>query len=188
MTDEDKLRLSDIATLLSLPEDLVRRYADEYDEFLLYHQVGKVRIYNKSSVKRFRVIADLTAQGMSREGIVQVLKGGKRLTELAPEEEKQSGSIPQPPRSDLLDEIVIAVNGTSESISRIDHRIGAIRDGMTTDTDRILHEIGSLRKEVLQAQTELRTLWSQVSELEVELRERELRKSWFERVAKRLSR
>ncbi|MDO8841903.1 MAG: MerR family transcriptional regulator [Methanocalculus sp.] len=191
MTDEDKLRISDIASLLSLPEDLVRRYADEYDEHLQHQSIGKVRIYNKGAVKRFRVIADLTAQGMSHDAIIPVLKGGKKITEFAPDEERrdtQSGPPPTPPGSDLLDEIVIAVARTSESTSQIEHRVSAIRDGMASDTDRILHEIRLLREEVGQSKTELRTLWSQVRELEEDIRERELRKSWIERVAEKLSR
>ncbi|MCP1662931.1 MULTISPECIES: MerR family transcriptional regulator [Methanocalculus] len=192
MTDHDRLRIPEIADLLSLREELIRQYADEYDEFLPHKAIGKVRLYEESALKRFRVIADLTAQGMSREGIVMVLKGGKPLQELAPDEgsdaPEKKESRPPPPRPELLDEVVLAANRTLEATSHMDHRIGAIRNGMETNTERILHEIGLLRGDLQASRDELRTLWSQVRELEDDLRERELRKSWLERVARRFSR
>lgn len=196
LPDDDSIRIPEIASLLSLSEDLVRQYADEYNDFLPHRTIGKVRIYEQSVLKRFRVIADLTSQGLSHEGIVAVLRGGKPLHEIGMDEEreKKQGGVrsatppPSPQGSDLLDEIVISSRRTEERTNAIDHRLGAIRDGMGADTDRILHEIASLREEVTLSRSELRTLWSQVRELEEDLRERELRKSWLERVAKRFSR
>jgi len=189
MTHDDKLRISDIADLLSLPDELVKRYADEYDDLLQHQSIGKVRIYTPGAVKRFRVIADLTAQGLSRDAILSVLRGGRRLSEISPDERNESAEpTPPPGGSELQDDLIIAVNRTVESTGRIDHRVGVIRDEMAAGTDRLLHEIGLLREEVRESKTELRTLWSQVRELEDELRERELRKSWLERCAGRLSR
>ncbi|KUK68957.1 MAG: hypothetical protein XE11_2471 [Methanomicrobiales archaeon 53_19] len=196
LPDDDSIRIPEIASLLSLSEDLVRQYADEYDDFLPHRIIGKVRIYEQSALKRFRVIADLTSQGLSHEGIVAVLRGGKPLHEIGMdgEMEKKQGGVrsatpPSSPQgSDLLDEIAISSRRTEERTNTIDHRLGAIRDGMAADTDQILREIASLREEVALSRSELRTLWSQVRELEEDLRERELRKSWLERVAKRFSR
>ncbi|RQD80465.1 MAG: MerR family transcriptional regulator [Methanocalculus sp. MSAO_Arc2] len=193
MTHNDRLRIAEVADLLSLPENLIRHYADMYDEFLPHITIGKVRIYEQSALKQFRIIGDLSAQGMSYDGIISVLRGGKTPQERAldHQDEKQKLTTthpPPPPRPDLLDEVVIAVHRTLESTTRIDHRIGSIRDGMAADTHRILHEISVLRDEVQQSQADIRTLWSQVRELEEDLRERELRKSWLERVAKRISR
>lgn len=196
LPDDDSIRIPEIASLLSLSDDLVRHYADEYNDFLPHRTIGKVRIYEQSAVKRFRVIADLTSQGLNHAGIVAVLKGGKPLHEIGMDEEKEKkqGGVrsatppPSPQGSGLLDEIVICSRRTEERTNTIDHRLGAIRDGMAADTDLILREIGSLLEEVALSRSELRTLWSQVRELEEELRERELKKSWLERMAKRLSR
>lgn len=196
LPDDDSIRIPEIASLLSLSEDLVRQYADEFNDFLPHRTIGKVRIYEQSALKRFRVIADLTSQGLSHEGIVAVLRGGKPLHEIGMDEEREkkqggvrSATPPSSPQgSDLLDEIVISSRRAEERTNVIDHRLGAIRDGMAADTDLILREIASLREEVTLSRSELRTLWSQVRELEEELRERELRKSWLERVAKRISR
>ncbi|GAA5263413.1 hypothetical protein KTGMC3_P2165 [Methanocalculus sp. MC3] len=196
LPDDDSIRIPEIASLLSLSEDLVRQYADEYNDFLPHRTIGKVRIYEQSALKRFRVIADLTSQGLSHEGIVAVLRGGKPLHEIGMDEEreKKHGGVrsatlpPSPQGSDLLDEIAIASRLAGERTNAIDHRLGAIRDGMEADTGLILREIANLREEVALSRSELRTLWSQVRELEEDLRERELRKSWLERVAERFSR
>jgi len=197
LPDDDSIRIPEIASLLSLSEDLVRQYADEYNDFLPHRTIGKVRIYEQSTLRRFRVIADLTSQGLSHEGIVAVLRGGKPLHEIAMGEEREKKKQeevrsappqPSPQGSDLLDEIVISSRKAEERTNAIDHRLGAIRDGMAADTDLILREIAGLREEVALSRSELRTLWSQVRELEEDLRERELRKSWLERVAKRFSR
>ncbi len=196
LPDDDSVRIPEIATLLSLSEDLVRQYADEYNDFLPHRTIGKVRIYEQSALRRFRVIADLTSQGLNHAGIAAVLKGGKPLHEIGMDEENErrqgatrpTSPPPSPKGSDLLDEIAISSRRTEERTNTIDHRLGAIRDGMATDTDLILREIAGLKEEVALSRSELRTLWSQVRELEEELRERELRKSWLERVAKRFSR
>ncbi len=196
LPDDDSIRIPEIASLLFLSEDLVRQYADEFNDFLPHRTIGKVRIYEQSALKRFRVIADLRSQGLSHEGIVAVLRGGKPLHEIGMDEEreKKQGEVrsatppPSPQGSDLLDEIAIASRRTGERTNAIDHRLGAIRESMAADTSLILREIASLREEVALSRSELRTLWSQVRELEEDLRERDLRKSWLERVAKRFSR
>lgn len=192
LADDDTVRIQEIAGLLSLSEELVRRYADEYDEFLPHRTIGKVRLYEQRAVKRFRVIADLSAQGMYHDAIIAVLKGGKPLHEIGRDEEKRESKDerpPFPPRgSDRMDEIVICTRRTEERTTTIDHRLAAIRDSMSADTERIIREIGELREEVCLSRSELRTLWSQVRELEEDLRERELRKSWLERTAKRFCR
>jgi len=188
---DEKIRIAEIAGLLSLPEDLIRQYADEYDDHLPHSTIGKVRLYDPSAVKKFRVIADLSAQGLTRVPILSVLKGGRSLQDIAAsiDEGAETSVItpPPPPSPELGDEVLISVRRTSDAVSRIDQKMGAVRDGMTTDTERIIREISLLREEVNAQRLELRTLWSQIRELEEDLRERELRKSWLERLAGRLS-
>ncbi|MBR1369503.1 hypothetical protein RJ53_08365 [Methanocalculus chunghsingensis] len=189
---EEKIRIAEMAALLSLPEDLIRQYADEYDEYLAYTTIGKVRLYDQSAVRKFRVIADLSAQGLSRAPIISVLKGGRSLGDIAASmdesSEKSVSSPPPSPSPELGDEALISLRRTSDAVTRIDQKIGVVRDGMTADTERIIREISLLREEVESQRRDLRTLWSQIRELEEDLRERELRKSWLERLAGRLSR
>lgn len=188
---EDTVRIAEIAALLSLPEDLIRQYADEYGDHLPYRTIGKVRLFDQSAVKKFRVIADLTAQGLSRGPIISVLKGGRSLEDIASstdDAEKPVSVPPPPPAPELGDEVLISLRRTSDAVGRIDQMVGGIRGGMKTDNEKIIREISLLREEVLASRAELRTLWSQIRELEEDLRERELRKSWLERLAGRLSR
>jgi len=198
MTDneiaENKAKsLSAISELIGVPVDVLREIAKEYADILPGKSVGRVKVYSDNTGDRFRKIADLQKQGCCHEVIVPAICGSKSLEERAAEEMKRFGIENKPaverpervkkipkeePKTEVEEEILLALRGLEQKIAAMDQRSAAIRDGGEENLKKILDAMSSLNANVTALKEECHTLWDQVAELEKYLQEQSQKPFW----------
>ncbi|HJJ29044.1 MAG TPA: hypothetical protein O0X70_06615 [Methanocorpusculum sp.] len=187
----DTKKIAEIAAILAIPEADCRKIAQEYDDILPGKMIGRIKIYDDNSVDRFRKIADLRAQGLPHEIIVQAIKGGKSLEERALEdmkkmgmleEEKKEAAAPKPvPRSETEEELILAVRSAEDKVTGMEYKLTAIRESALSDTEKILQAIADLSGDVTALKDQVHTLWDQIAQLETYLQESAKKKHFWEK-------
>ncbi|HJJ36268.1 MAG TPA: MerR family transcriptional regulator [Methanocorpusculum sp.] len=191
--DNKPKSVSAISELIGVPVDVLREIAKEYEEILPGKTIGRIKVYDDNIVDRFRKIADLQKQGCCHEVIVPAIRGGKSLEERAAEEMKRFGienkpAIERParvqklpkeePKTEVEEEILLAVRGLEQKIAAMDQRSAAIRDGGEENLRKILDAITTLSADVAALKKECHTLWDQVGELEKYLQQQAEKPFW----------
>ena len=179
-------KLADVADVLGISEDECRRIADEYETVLPCKKIGKVRVYDENMVDRFRKIADLRAQGLPQDVILEAIKGGKSLEERAREDMRRMGvevpkepqmQVPKPvPRTETEEELILAVRSAEAAVQTMDHRMAAMRERIAEDNAAVLDAVAEVAKEVAALRSEVHTLWDQIASLEQYFRNQDAQK------------
>lgn len=179
-------KLADVADVLGISEDECRRIADEYETVLPCKKIGKVRVYDENMVDRFRKIADLRAQGLPQDVILEAIKGGKSLEERALEDMRRMGvevpkepqmQVPKPvPRTETEEELILAVRSAEAAVQTMDHRMAAMRERLAEDNAAVLDAVADVAKEVAALRSEVHTLWDQIASLEQYFRNQDAQK------------
>ena len=163
-------KLADVADVLGISEDECRRIADEYETVLPCKKIGKVRVYDENMVDRFRKIADLRAQGLPQDVILEAIKGGKSLEERAREDMRRMGvEVPKEPQMQVPKPVPPAVQ-------TMDHRMAAMRERLAEDNAAVLNAVAEVAKEVAALRSEVHTLWDQIASLEQYFRNQDAQK------------
>ncbi len=189
---ENTKKIAEIAGILGIDESVCRDIAKEYDTILPCKKIGRVNVYDDNMVDRFRKIADLQAQGLPKEVIIPAIRGGKSLEERASEDMKKLGvdiekgpekTVPKPvpkpiPRSEIEEELILAVRSAEFSVTTMDHRLSAIREKSEADNVAILDAVSAVSVEVAELKNQVHSLWDQIASLEKYLREAQRKPYW----------
>ena len=189
---ENTKKIAEIAGILGIDESVCRDIAKEYDTILPCKKIGRVNVYDDNMVDRFRKIADLQAQGLPKEVIIPAIRGGKSLEERASEDMKKLGvdiekgpekTVPKPvpkpiPRSEIEEELILAVRSAESSVTTMDHRLSAIREKSEADNAAILDAVFAVSAEVAELKNQVHSLWDQIASLEKYLREAQRKPYW----------
>ena len=189
---ENTKKIAEIAGILGIDESVCRDIAKEYETILPCKKIGRVNVYDDNMVDRFRKIADLQAQGLPKEVIIPAIRGGKSLEERASEDMKKLGvdiekgpekTVPKPvpkpiPRSEIEEELILAVRSAESSVNTMDHRLSAIREKSEADNVAILDAVFAVSAEVAELKNQVHSLWDQIANLEKYLREAQRKPYW----------
>ncbi|HKM42128.1 MAG TPA: hypothetical protein VJY43_06120 [Methanocorpusculum sp.] len=185
---ENTKKIAEIAGVLGIDEGVCRDIAMEYEVVLPCKKIGRVNVYDDNVVDRFRKIADLRAQGLPKEVIIQAIRGGKSLEDRATEDMKKLGvdlgkdpekDVPKPiPRSETEEELILAIRSAEFSVTTMDHRLSAIREKSEADNVAILDAVSAVSVEVAELKAQVHSLWDQIASLEKYLREAQRKPYW----------
>jgi hypothetical protein len=185
---ENTKKIAEIAGILGIDESVCRDIAKEYETILPCKKIGRVNVYDDNMVDRFRKIADLQAQGLPKDVIIPAIRGGKSLEERASEDMKKLGvdiekgpekTVSKPvPRSELEEELILAVRSAESSVNTMDHRLSAIREKSEADNVAILDAVFAVSAEVAELKNQVHSLWDQIASLEKYLREAQRKPYW----------
>lgn len=179
-------KLAEIAEVLGVSEEDCRCIAEEYESILPCKKIGRVRVYEENILDRFRKIADLRAQGLPEAVIIAAIKGGKSLEERALEDMRRMGieteqeirkQAPKPvPRTEIEEELILAMRSAQTAVQTMDHRMAAMRENLAGDNAAVLDAVAKISEEVALLRGDLRTLWDQTASLEQYFREQDAQK------------
>jgi DNA-binding transcriptional MerR regulator len=179
-------KLIDIAEIIGISEDECRWIANDYETLLQSKKIGKIQVYDENMVDRFRKIADLRAQGLPKEVIMEAIKCSKTLEDRALEDMKRVG-IETPEKqpihalkpislTETEEKLILAVRSVGETVQTMDHRMAAMRERIADDNMAVRSAITEIAKEVATVRGEVHTLWDQIASLEQYFRDQNAEK------------
>lgn len=192
MSDTPK-KIAEISEIIGVPVDVCKQIAKDFEEILPGKKIGRITVYENSTVDRFRKIADLQNQGCCREVIIPAIRGGKSLEERAAEEMKRFGienkpAEPKPkahpqiptdaPKSETEEELLLSIRSLEQKLAAIDQRSCALRETGEDNLKKILDAVSSITGDIASLKNEVHTLWDQIASLEKYLQEQAEKPFW----------